>query len=169
MDSIEFIKLEFVNLRRQIDSVLIDLNEDQFNWNPPGTANAIRTSLLHLIATEDYYVQKIILGNLRIWELQGWSQKTGLSAPPSASRGWEEIQNANLAFEPVLAYAQSVSDAISEYVNNLVPEDLDRQVELYGRQRPIAEVLIRLFMHSAVHVGEIAAVRGFQGVKGLPV
>lgn len=169
MEAIEFVRLEFGRLRRQVDAVLTDLTVEQFNWNPPGTSNSVRAALIHLIATEDYYVQKIVLGAARVWDREGWADKIGLSAPPSASRGWDEIHAAKLELAPVLAYDQSVRAASAAYVDTLTPAELDRLVHLYERERPVAEVLIRLFIHSAVHAGEIAAIRGLQGVKGLPV
>lgn len=169
METMELIKLEFASLRRQVDAVLIDLTDEQFNWNPPGMANSIRAALIHLIATEDDYVHAIILGCVRIWERDRWSERIGLSAPPSPSRGWDEIHQAHLRLEPVLGYSAAVRAAVDDFVEGLTPAVLDRRVQLYGRERPVAEVIIRLFIHSALHAGEIAAIRGLQGVKGLPV
>ncbi len=162
MDAIDFIKIELSYLRRQEDAVMEGLTEVQFNWNPPGSSNSIRATFVHLMATEDYYIHKVLLGEDRIWEQQGWGPKIGLIAPPSVSRGWEEIHKATLSLATVLDYARAVRDATNTYLLRLTPEELDRPVVLYGNDRIVADVLTRLIVHSALHTGDIAAVRGLQ-------
>jgi hypothetical protein len=41
-------------------------------------------------------------------------------------------------------------------------------VSFAGKMFPAAEVLMILIVHTASHAGEIAAIKGMQGIKGLP-
>lgn len=169
MNAVDFFKIELEYLRNQQEGVMEGITEEQFNWSPPGSANPIRATFVHMLATEDYYINQVLSGGERIWVQQGWGQKIGLSAPPSATHPWDEIRAARLSLGTVLAYAKAVREATDTYIQQLTPEELDRQVVLYGRDRIAADVLTRVIEHSALHTGDIAAVRGLQGVKKLPV
>ena len=169
MDAVEFLNIELKYLRVQEDAVMDGLTEEQFNWNPPGSANSIRATFVHLVATEDYYINKVLAGGERLWDQQGWGEKIGLSAPPSATHSWDEIHQATLSLVTVLDYARAVREATEAYLLRFTPEELERPVVLYGRDRIVADVLTRVIVHSALHTGDIAAVRGLQGAKGLRV
>ena len=66
------------------------------------------------------------------------------------------------------AYEQAVLATTETYLAALIPTDLDRTVAFIGGERPVADVLANLVVHSMGHAGEIAALKGMQGVKGLP-
>jgi len=51
----------------------------------------------------------------------------------------------------------------------LTPEELDRTVDFAGGPRTVADMLLLSAPQSLSHTGEIAALKGIQGVKGLPI
>lgn len=51
----------------------------------------------------------------------------------------------------------------------LTAEDLDRKVKLGPRELTVAELLMLSANQSLSHTGEIAALKGVQVVKGLPI
>lgn len=168
MQASEYIQRQVIAMRRLIDAIMQDTTDEQFNWAPGGTANAIRVTYVHMIAAEDMYIQAVLQGQPRIWESAGWGAQLGLSAPPGRDRGWDELKRTTLPLAPVAAYAQAVRGATDAYLEALTAEELDRQVAFLGGQRPVADVLATLIIHSVGHAGEIAALKGMQGVKGLP-
>jgi uncharacterized damage-inducible protein DinB len=68
----------------------------------------------------------------------------------------------------VREYAEAVRNATDEYLARLTDDELDRQVSFFGSESPVAGVLVRFVAHTAGHAGEIAAVKGMQGLHGLP-
>jgi hypothetical protein len=54
-------------------------------------------------------------------------------------------------------------------MTELTAEDLDRKVKLGQRELTAAELLILAANQSLSHAGEIAALKGIQGAKGLPI
>jgi hypothetical protein len=56
-----------------------------------------------------------------------------------------------------------------EYISSIGDDDLDREVEtqFFGK-KDVAYLLQLAAMHAAGHAGDIAAVKGAQGLKGLP-
>jgi uncharacterized damage-inducible protein DinB len=168
MNSIEYIQREIGTVRVYIDAVLQGTTDGQLNWNPPGTTNSIKATLLHLIASEDSYVQHILQGKTRLWEAENWGAKIGLATVPGRSAGWEEIKGVHLTLAPIMDYLRAVRAETDAYLAALTPEELDRPVEFMGRQQLASDPLIMLVVHSVGHAGEIAALKGMQGVKGLP-
>jgi hypothetical protein len=169
METIGYIQKQFASVKRQFDGVMQDTTEEQINWVPQGTANSIGVTLVHLASTLDNAFQTVLQGKPRLWESQGWGEKLGLLGPPGRVHGWDEVKSKPLALEPVLGYAAAVFKQVDECLAGLDPAELDRLVTVYGNERPAAELFIMQFSHTLVHTGEIAALKGLLGVKGLPV
>ena len=168
MQAHEYIQRQVQSMRRLTDAALQGLTDEQVNWVPPGQANPVRAALLHLVAAEDRYFQTILRGQPMLWEAGGWSERVGLPYPPSAGRGWDEVKTTPVTLASVQAYAQAVRAATESYLAALTDEELDRTVQFFGGDRPAADVIATFVAHTVGHAGEIAALRGVQGVKGLP-
>ncbi len=168
MQANEYIQRQVQSMRRLTDAALQGLTDEQLNWTPPGQANPIRAALLHLVAAEDRYFQTILQGRPMLWETGGWSERVGLPYPPAAGRGWDEVKTTPVTVDAVQAYAQAVRAATESYLAALTNEELDRTVQFFGGDRPAADVIATFVSHTVGHAGEIAALRGVQGVKGLP-
>lgn len=168
MDAPEYVRMQMSTMRRLCDGALQGLTDEQFNWIPPGSANSIKASLIHLIAGEDMHVQQVLQGKPPLWESEGWGERIGLTTRPGRDQGWAEIKEKTLALAPVLEYVQAVRTATDEYLERLTPQELERPVEFFIPNARVATVLSMLVAHEAAHSGEIAALRGVQGVKGLP-
>ena len=168
MDILEYIRRQIAGARRLSDAVMQDTTEAQFNWLPPGTANSMKATLVHTLVSEDRYIQVLIQGKPRLWESGGWSAKTGLATPPGRDGGWEEIKALNVALAPVLAYAAAVRAATDAFLATLSAGELEREVKWNDQTRQVADLLVMLANHTASHAGEMAAIKGMQGVKGLP-
>jgi hypothetical protein len=169
MNVIEYIKREMSGVRHAIDGTMKDMTSELFNWAPPGTANSISATFIHLINVEDNIIQKIIRGKPSVWESRSWSEKTGVDKPPSIGEDWSEFKHRQIAIQPLLDYKAVVWAATDEFLTTLKPEELDRMVHFAGRERTVAEVLLMSTSQSHSHSGEIATLKGIQGVKGLPV
>jgi hypothetical protein len=68
MDTIEFIRQLVAAVRRQTDESMKDMTVEQFNWTPPGTANPISALLVHLLNSEDAFVQTLMQGKTKLWD-----------------------------------------------------------------------------------------------------
>ena len=169
MNVIEYIQLEMAGVHRAVDSTMQDMTPELFNWAPPGTANTISATFLHLMNVEDNLIQKIIRGKPSVWESGGWSEKTGVQKPPSIGEDWSGFKHRQIPIQPLLDYKAAVWAATDEFLATLKPEELDRRVQFAGRERTAAEVLLMSTSQSHSHSGEIAALKGIQGAKGLPV
>jgi hypothetical protein len=168
MDTVAFIRQLIDSVRRQTDDSMKDMTVEQFNWTPPGTASPISAIFIHLLNGDDYFFQTIIQGKPKLWEEGGWDEKTGVQDTPDFGGNWEAFKHMTLALEPVLAYQRVVFAATDSYLDTLTPDELERKVKFAGGEHSVAAMIIHTTCHSLCHAGEIAALKGIQGVKGLP-
>lgn len=167
MDAKEYIVRQVRWMRRQIDATMLGTTAEQYRWTPPGELNPIGVVFLHLLVSEDGYIQDVILGKPRLWDREHWKERIGASAP-TRGQGWEQARGENHTLEAALEYQNAVRAATDTYLEQLTPEELDRRVMFIGGERRAADVLASLVVHGLGHAGEIAALKGMQGVKGLP-
>jgi uncharacterized damage-inducible protein DinB len=168
MQTKEYLLMQLTSLRQQASETLQDTTDEQLNWTPPGTANSIKATFLHLVTCEDVYIQGVLQNKPLVWETGGWDKRVGLENIPGVGNGWEQVKTAKLALAPLLEYDQAVQLATRAYLEKLDDEELNRTVRFYDEDVPAAAVLVFLVTHSSGHLGEIAAVKGIQGAKGLP-
>jgi hypothetical protein len=167
MDLIDYIRREQAGMRRMVEMTLKEMTPDLFNWASPGTANTISATFLHFINVEDNFVQKIIQGKPSVWESENWSQKTGVEKPPSIGEDWSSFKHRAVAIQPSLDYKSAVWAATDAYMAALTNAELDRKVKFAGGERTVAEMLMLANSQAHGHAGEIAALKGVQGAKGL--
>ncbi len=168
MQTKDYILMQLSSLREQARDTLQDTTDSQLNWNPPGTVNSIKATFLHLVTCEDVYIQEVLQNKPLVWQSGGWDKRIGLENIPGVGDGWEQVKLANLTLAPLLEYNQAVWSATDVYLDKLDNEELTRVVRFYDDDVPAAAVLVFLVTHSSGHLGEIAAVKGMQGAKGLP-
>lgn len=168
MEATEYIQRQLTSARRVADAAMQETTDEQLNWVPSGTVNSIGAALLHVVAAEDSFIQKMIQARPMLWETGEWAAKIGVPIPPGMGKGWDELKKQSLTLPPLLAYQEAVRAATDAYLADLTPVELDRQINMMGGQRPVADALSILVVHIAYHSGEIAAVKGMQGLKGLP-
>lgn len=169
MNATTYIRLQMASVRKHANGIMNNMTSELFNWPSPGTANTISATFVHFMYSEDHFIQEIIQGKTTVWESDGWSVKTGISKPPDIGEDWSEFKHKQIAIQPLMDYTQAVWAATDAYLASLTPEELDRKVKFAGGERSVAEMLVISAAQSESHNGEIAALKGIQGAKGLPI
>ncbi|MGD0707106.1 MAG: DinB family protein [Anaerolineaceae bacterium] len=169
MDVLEYIRREMAGVRHSVDMVMKNMTPELFNAATPGTANAISATFVHFMYTEDNFIHRVIQGKPSVWETGCWSQKTGIQKPPGIGEDWSKFKHRQVAIQPLLDYAAAVWAATDAYLATLTPEELDRKVKFANGERTVADMLLLSASQSLNHTGEIAALKGVQGAKGLPI
>jgi hypothetical protein len=167
MDAKTYITCQFASLRGLVDAALAGLTNEQLTWIPPGTANPIGLTALHMLASEDKFIA-LLRGKERLWQIQNWSGTFNLAEPPGFGGDWTLLRHATLTVEHLLAYQVVVRVETDFYLDALTPEALEFPVKLFTEHDKAADVLALLISHTLVHAGELAALKGVNGVKGLP-
>ena len=134
---------------------------------PGATIGSIGSIYAHSVFNEDYALQSMLQGKEPLFLAGGWAQRTGLELQdPAAGPQWN---NPNLELGPVQEYAQAVYDASNQYLQSVSDADLERPIDFFGRKESAAWVIgDMVLVHLSEHSGEIAALKGVMGQKGLP-
>lgn len=139
------------------------MDEQQYNFQPQGTCNSVAKSHVHAISGIDFFVLQMLKGGPMLWPEFG--PKNGLPANPQEI--WSHADPVPLA--AMKDFSTQAQKAALEYVGSLTENDLEREVDtrFFGKQSA-GWVLQLMGMHTAGHAGDISAVKGMQGLKGLP-
>jgi|CXWL01.1.fsa_nt_gi hypothetical protein len=153
-----------------LDGMVGECDTDVLHKAVPGsTTNAIAVTYAHAVCVEDFLVHSL-QGKPALSQAAGWAAKTGVplpSTPPAMWQEWATGLNLNLA--PFLEYAKSVYAATDAYVAGLSDADLDKKTQgPFGETTVGYMVAIILATHIPQHAGEVAALKGVHGMKGLP-
>jgi DinB superfamily len=167
MDMLEYLRTSVKAVNEMVDNAMQDLTDDVVNFQPGGTANTIAQLLAHVISGQDLLINDKIGGGRSLHET-GWAEKTGipLERPLIWQRaGWE------LDLPGFDAYRTEVARSAESTFMSMKPADLDREVSwVRGPDRPLAMMTQAIFVnHGLGHCGEISAIKGIQGLKGLPI
>jgi hypothetical protein len=163
MDAITYAKTDLESAFGLLNMCAAGLDEAQYNWKPAGTANVIAKSHVHALSSIDFFINGIIKGG----EL-GWPKVAGAHGlPANPLEIWRFEGNVPMAV--VLEYGNTAQKNALDFVASMKDSDLDREIEtqFFGR-KSVAWLLQLTGTHSVGHGGDIAAIKGMQGLKGLP-
>ena len=151
-----------------LKSMTDDMSDEELQWNPPGTAHPVAATYAHAALATDWQLHSVILGG-QPWYEGDWAGRSGVSEPQGHQTAeWaKSVQIDREAFGP---YAEAVFVAIGEYCDGLDEEALEQTVDMsnMGFGEPS---MGWFFSHLVVNhlnqlAGEIAAVKGVQGLTG---
>jgi uncharacterized damage-inducible protein DinB len=169
MNTIEYIRKEIAAMHHSVDGSLQNMTDEMFNWPTPGTANTISATLLHLVGSEDFFINYVILGKGKVWKTGNWAGKVGVAETPGIGGDWSEYKRSHVALQPVVDYKNAIWASTDAYLATLTEAELDRKVQFAGGERSVADMLQLAVSHALGHNGEIAAIKGVQGSKGLAI
>lgn len=171
MDAIAGLKAQLENTHSLMDSCLDGLTPDQLHWAPPGSAHSVAATYAHIVVEEDWIVQHFLQGKPTLSE-GAWAGRTGLSAYPPSGDWSEWARSLRVDFPALQQYGQAAYAATEAYLATVRPEDLDRLLTMPfpgSPQQSLHHVLTTVLIgHMNNHCGEIAAIKGTQGLKGYP-
>jgi uncharacterized damage-inducible protein DinB len=167
MELIDFIRSQCESALGMLEHSLQDLDDEIVHWQPGGTANSIGQILAHVVSGQDLLIGDKLQGGTAL-HASGWAAKTGIPADRTqiwVKDGWR------LDLEGFKAYQAAVSAQSRAYLQSMTPADLEREVAwIRGPEQPISRLLQVIFINHALgHCGEISALKGTRGLKGLPI
>jgi hypothetical protein len=143
---------------------------DALNKGLPGAnVGSISSIYAHVVFAEDNIVNGMFQGKQPVYESGGWEAKIGVKQPGGPMQNADWAAGVKMDLAKFQEYAKEVFANTDAYLAGLSDAELDRKI-----QGPIGETTIGWFVvnilatHYPQHLGEIAALKGVQGLKGLP-
>jgi hypothetical protein len=163
VDATAYARLQLEQAFGLLNAVAKDLDGAQYNWKPGGTCNAIARTHAHALTSLDFFLNGVLQGKPTVWQ----AFATEHALPTNPLEIW--TYDGDVSPAAIAGYGVDVRTSALEYVASLSEADLDSEVDtrLFGT-RSIAFVLQLAAVHTAAHTGEMAAVKGMQGLKGQP-
>lgn len=133
------------------------------------TINSVAAIYAHAVWSEDAIVNGMLRGKPLIYTSDGWEGRTGVKfpgAPPAMADWGKTIQ---MDFPKFKEYADAVFANTDAYLAKVTDTELEEKTQTpLGEQPKTWVVSVLLGTHLTGHAGEIAAVKGVHGLKGLP-
>jgi hypothetical protein len=156
--------------RDVIGQTIAGVSHDTATRELPGsTIGTIGHIYAHIPYALDAMLHGVILGQAPIYHSQGWAERTGIRMVESAAM--DDMRQMAPPDPAALAeYAACVFDATDAYLAGASDEEMDRVVDPgFVPPMPAAVFLLNLPLWNCnLHLGEIAALKGVMGEKGLP-
>ena len=151
------------------NAVTADLTDSQCAYVlQGGTVPRAAAIVAHAVFGEDVVINRMARGIEPVLQRGGFMQRTGISA--EAMGMTPEWLAMDFKIEGLREYAEAVFAETSSFHESATAEMLDRSVDTpLGTKMPAAEAIGAFgIVHVSEHTGEISALIGAQGGKGLP-
>ena len=171
MDAVTLLRRQISTAHEWLEGTMADVTAEQADWAPPGIATPLGACYAHAVFSEDMIINGMLRGDTPLFKGE-WAGKTGQSVQHPDS-DWTQYaawqRDVRLDLPAARAYAQAVYAATDAYLAGLTPEDLDRQVDLFGMSQSLGAALGNFVVgHCHDIMGEISCLKGLQGVRGYP-
>jgi hypothetical protein len=154
-----------------LEQTIADCQQDTLDKNLPGaTITSVGSVYAHVVFSEDEILHGMLQGKPALYRAESWASRTGVEPPSTPDFKAEWARTVKLNLPAFREYAKAVYGATDAYIAALSDADLERKVQtgFIGEQTVAFVVSNILGWHVAEHNGEIAALKGVQGLKGLP-
>ena len=162
MDAKELLLRSLEESHGYLTKALNGLTQGEATWSPSPECNSIAFILWHMTRVEDFFVNRVIQREKELYEAQKWQEKLG--TPTKAYQYTVEELQAWPApkLEILREYANSVRENTLAFLNSIPPERLSEVPRPDRSPDSIGVTLEHLMTEIALHVGQIAYLRGVQ-------
>jgi uncharacterized damage-inducible protein DinB len=145
-----------------LTKALDGLTQEEATWSPSPECNSIAFILWHTTRVEDFFVNRVIQRAKELYETEQWQEKLGT---PLKAYGFsvEELQAWPAPkLEILKEYVEAVQQKTLAFLNSIPPERLSEVPRPDRSQDSIGVMLEHMTTEIALHVGQIAYLRGVQ-------
>ena len=168
MKAEELLRAQFQTMHQFLDMTIADCSPEVLEKKDDvWTINKIGSLYAHIILAEDAMVNGMGRGGELVLKSDGWAEK--LAIDDASPRQFEQLADLPIDLEAFRQYGKAVAAATDDFLANATDEQLNKEVDSPVGKRPFIVYLANFGLtHIAGHWGEIAALKGVQGLKGLP-
>jgi uncharacterized damage-inducible protein DinB len=162
MDVKELLLKSLEQSQGYLAKVLDGLTQEEATWSPSSECNNICFILWHIARVEDFFVNRVIQRGKELYETQQWQDKLG--TPTKAYQlTLEELQAWPAPkLEILREYANSVRQSTLAFLKAIPTEKLSEVPRPDRSPDSIGTTLGHMSTELALHVGQIAYLRGMQ-------
>ena len=162
MEAKELILKSLEQSQGYLTNALDGLTQEEVAWSPNAECNSIAFILWHTARVEDFFVNRVIQREKELYEAEGWQEK--LNTPVKVYQYTvEELKAWPVPkLEVLREYANSVREKTLAFLKSVTPEKLSEVPRPDRSPDSIGTSLGHISTEVALHVGQIAYLRGIQ-------
>lgn len=171
----EFLREQIKNTRKNFLDTVSTVTPEMLSVTPGGKTIPLGATWAHVIFAEDTVIHTMLQQKQTLFETT-FKDKTGASMvmPPMDTK-WNEAyelwaRSVKVDLPVFLEYQKAVFAQTDEYIYHIYDDDLEKYLDLgaFGTKY-IWQILDEFVVeHMCVSTGEIAVLKGLQGIRGLP-
>jgi hypothetical protein len=170
MDALELLRIQVRGAYQWLEMTLSDVSDQEARWQPPGLANSIGVTYAHLVFSADFDVNSRFHGDMPVAATE-FKGDIGMSEFFPGGFGWEELsRRLRVDWRKLRRYGAAVHGSIEKRLEGLPSSELDRPVDMsahgLGMWTGLDIYNLHGIDHPRLHGGEIACLKGMQGVPG---
>jgi len=157
-----------------LEGTMEGVTDDVAQFMPDGTANPIAGVYAHLVFSEDMFMNDVLRKTPNLMNGK-FKDKTGASElhPMEWQTAYPKwLKEVKIDVKQFRAYSAAVFAESEKYVESLTDEELEKEVDMtaFGMGKSTVGDFIAGFIsgHAYSIMGEIAVLKGVQGLKGYP-
>jgi uncharacterized damage-inducible protein DinB len=165
---VSLLRAQFQGAHSWFEGTVADVTDLMAHWQPAGQAQPIAAHYVHVLTAEDYFFNAMLTGGTPIMA----AGDAGFSEPPPMGSWAEWSSRVRVDMSALRGYAQKVYAATDAYLASLSDEDLTRELDLTAvglGHMSLGMFVSTVLINCSNHCGEIACLKGLQGVKGYPM
>ncbi len=165
--AINLLREQYKQSHQWLQGTMQGVDTQVAHFQPGGVVSPIAGHAAHAVTGVDFLLLGT-LGNQTPLLASTFAGKTGVSKP-SQDGDWLGIDRGvvmNVA--EFAAYQEAVFAALDQWLAGLQDSDLVREVESNFGKFTVGWWLNTMLLNTFSHTGEIAAIKGLQGLKGYP-
>lgn len=171
---VKYILADLKNAHTYFEQTMDGVTKEVAHFAPPGKANPIAGVYAHLIFSEDFFVHFFLKKTKPLFETT-WKDKTCISSlqPTEWVNEYPKwLKEVTIEIPKVHEYAKAVFSATEKYIESLEDSDLEQSIDMsmFGMGSRTQGDMIHMMIlgHVWSIMGEIAVLKGIQGLKGYP-
>jgi hypothetical protein len=167
--AVELLRAQFKAAHDVLEGTMEGVTADQAHWSPPGVSNPLGATYAHVLTSEDGIFNAAIQGGQPLMA-STWAGKVGLSEMPPMGFAWDEWgRQVQVDLVALKEYGQAVYASTDAYLGTLADSDLGQEVDLSAMglgKFTLGQLSSLMLSNVNWHTGEIACLKGLQGLKG---
>lgn len=170
MDVREVVIAQFKMSHSILQQVMAGVAPEVLNRKLDGSdIDSVGSTFAHLVFAEDGIVNGMAAGTAPVFMSGGWAGKTGTDMPGDPRQSHEWAATVKLDLAKFMPYASAVFANTEEILARLSDDELAKAIQgPMGPSTVLGTISGLALYHTTQHSGEISALLGVQGLKGLP-
>jgi DinB superfamily len=169
MDSRALVRAHLGLAGQVLGMTMADVTQEVATKTPPGSIQPIAAIYAHAVADLDFMLNAMVQGKPLLLAQDGWSGKTGIPVPTSGLMTPEWLSGLKVDIAAAQEYGKAIIAAADSALGSLSDDVLNKEMDgPFGKTTGMGILSGLAIYHLSEHTGEIAALKGVLGGKGLP-